>query len=165
MDFLFRSEKPYDGLYEYLLETEKTLILLDTPAKQPSDSSKTDPKEEYIRNYVFQLLERIKYEREDTKRANAEQIMNTICKDFGYYPSNLPECYKTVNSNIEEGKFNKMLEDAPYVHTKPSSKSPSKSHVKSFIKKTLSNLNGKGGRRTKKRKIQNRRRKTQSKYT
>ena len=163
MDFLFRSEKPYDGLYEYLLETEKTLKLLDTPAKQPSDSSKTDPKEEYIRNYVFQLLERIKYEREDTKRANAETIMNTICKDFGYNQDNLTKCYEDVNSNIAEGKFN-MLKQAPYVKTKSSSKSPSNSHVKLFRQKINGLISRKGGRRTK-RQIQNRRRKTQSKYT
>jgi hypothetical protein len=154
MASFFRSKQPYDGLYEYLLETEKTLQLLDTPANE----YKGDSKKKYIRNYVFQLLELFKYKKESEKIEIAKNVMKTICEDFGYDPSNLNECYNTVSDNIyttDKGKFNKMLVN---MHTKSPSKSPRKS-----LGKTLHNSR-KGGRRTK-RQIQNRRRKTQSKYT
>jgi hypothetical protein len=81
MVFLFRSEKPYVGLYLSLKKIESELKILEAPAQRITDDKH---KKEYIHNYILQLLNIINHPNDTNqdKQANALKILMYICNIY-----------------------------------------------------------------------------------
>jgi len=182
MASFFQQTKPYDGLYLALKQIESELNILEAPAQRITNDKR---KKEYIHNYILQLLNIINHPNDTNqdKTANALKILMYICNIYDIVDTDVntsdPNCIDTLNKLVlNKDSFYKMLRNDTYQiksHSRSHRKSPSKSHNKSSPSKSHSKSHIKyspvilhpiknGGRRTK-RQIQNRRRKTQSKYT